>query len=133
MKASLLSLLSIESFTYMLSKPKTRNVFRDWLVIQGGVEKLDRWTEESRINQLHIEAQENAKKVLHHYHESDGKRSTRTSLIARLDGEAIKETVNLAHSSQVLVASRQYLLESLYNDTFKVRSLRFRRATFVFN
>ncbi|KAA1103657.1 hypothetical protein PGTUg99_005958 [Puccinia graminis f. sp. tritici] len=119
MKASLLSLLSIESFTYMLSKPKTRNVFRDWLVIQGGVEKLDRWTEESRINQLHIEAQENAKKVLHHYHESDGKRSTRTSLIARLDGEAIKETVNLAHSSQVLVASRQYLLESLYNDTFK--------------
>jgi hypothetical protein len=64
MKTSLLSLLSIQSFTYMLSKPETRNVFRDWLVVQGGVEKLDRWTEESRINQLHVEAQESAKKLL---------------------------------------------------------------------
>ncbi|KAA1063791.1 hypothetical protein PGTUg99_004215 [Puccinia graminis f. sp. tritici] len=119
MKTSLLSLLSIESFTYMLSKPETRNVFRDWLVVQGGEEKLDRWTEESRINQLHVEAQESAKKLLDHYRESDGKRGVRTTLIDRLDGEAIMETVNLAHSSQVLVASRQYLLESLYNDTFK--------------
>ncbi|WAQ91107.1 hypothetical protein PtA15_13A508 [Puccinia triticina] len=119
MKASLLSLLSLESFTYMLSKPETRNVFREWLIVQGGEEKLDRWTEESRINQLHIEAQQSAKHLLHNYHEYGGKDGTRTNGIDMLNGNAIRETINLAHSTQVLVASRQHLLESLYNDTFK--------------
>ncbi|KNF04132.1 hypothetical protein PSTG_02836 [Puccinia striiformis f. sp. tritici PST-78] len=120
MKASLLSLLSIQSFTYMLSKPETRNVFRDWLVIQGGEEKLDRWTQESRINQLHVEAQQSARQLLQHYRENDEKRDGRTSSdLDRLNSDAIKEAVNLAHSSQVLSESRQYLMQSLYNDTFK--------------
>ncbi|WAR61253.1 hypothetical protein PtB15_13B506 [Puccinia triticina] len=119
MKASLLSLLSLESFTYMLSKPETRNVFREWLIVQRGEEKLDRWTEESRINQLHTEAQQSAKHLLQNYHEYDGKDGTRTNHIDMLNDDAIRETINLAHSSQVLVASRQHLLESLYNDTFK--------------
>lgn len=64
MKASLLSLLSIDAFEYMLAKRASREVFRDWLIHQGGADKLDRWTEESRINQLHIEAQQSAQHLL---------------------------------------------------------------------
>lgn len=120
MKTSLLSLLSIDSFEYMLAKPETRNVFRDWLISQGsGKERLDRWTEESRINQLHVEAQETARHLLDHFHHSDGKESTKPSQANSQNNDAFKEIVNLAHSSQVLVASRQKLLESLYSETFK--------------
>ncbi|KNZ50483.1 hypothetical protein VP01_43g3 [Puccinia sorghi] len=119
MKASLLSLLSIDAFEYMLAKRASREVFRDWLIHQGGADKLDRWTEESRINQLHIEAQQSAQHLLERYHDSDGKDSAKPSQIDSLNKLAIKETMNLAHSSQVLVASRQHLLQSLYNETFK--------------
>ena len=156
MKASLLSLLSIDAFEYMLAKPATRKAFRDWLIHQGGADKLDRWTEESRINQLHIEAQQGAQQLLgrqtlpsfiytyditcearsillinqvlkttERYHDSDGKDSAKPNQIEKvesLDKNAITETINLAHSSQVLVASRQHLLQSLYNETFKVSS-----------
>jgi len=122
MKASLLSLLSIDAFEYMLAKPETRKAFRDWLVHQGGADKLDRWTEESRINQLHMEAQQGAQQLLERYHDSDGKDSAKPNQIEKvesLDKNAITETINLAHSSQVLVASRQHLLQSLYSETFK--------------
>lgn len=122
MKASLLSLLSIDAFEYMLAKPATRKAFRDWLIHQGGADKLDRWTEESRINQLHIEAQQGAQQLLERYHDSDGKNSAKPSQIGKVESlnkHAITEIINLAHSSQVLVASRQHLLQSLYNETFK--------------
>lgn len=120
MKTSLLSLLSIDSFEYMLAKPETRNVFRDWLISQGrGKDRLDRWTEESRINQLHVEAQETARHLLHHFHHSDGKETKEPSQASSQNNDTFKEIANLAHPSQVLVASRQNLLESLYSETFK--------------
>lgn len=132
LKIGLLSLLSIKRFECMLSKPVTRTIFRDWLIrtdtrenLLGTISSnkhvlmLDRWTEESRINQLCKETQQKAAEVMHRYHEVDEHGKISSCTPEPDDQAAILELVQLATSAEVLTTSRRQLLECLYAESFK--------------